>query len=96
MPSLDVYSFGLVVLFLFSERNWWGNANQSSRKPPQLPSIGEREHRVKVMLRELEGLQPLQKIAQQIRRMLGCEPKKRPAALDCVFELCEAYHDALP
>ena len=61
-----------------------------------MPNISEREDRVKVMIRDLEGLQALKQIAQQLCRMLDCNPKKRPAAPDCVFELRETYHGALP
>ena len=85
MPSLDIYSFGMVVLFLFSEQTWWRNSNRSL-------NIKLRQSQVKVIITEIEGLQVLQKIAKQLRQMLHPNPKRRPDAKGCVFELSESYH----
>ena len=92
MPSLDVYSFGMVVLFLFSEKNWWEHSNRSSTKTRQTISIGQREERVKVIVTELEARDALHQIAQQLRIMLHRDPTQRPSAKECVFELGETYY----
>ena len=88
MPSLDIYSFGMVLLFLFSGQNWWtGSA-------PRSPNIADRETQVQTMLTNMEGRLVLEKIAQQIRKMLDPNPKCRPRqASDCSFELRQSYHE---
>ena len=91
-PSLDIFSFGMVALFLFSERSWWGNADQSSSKPSQSLTIESRERCVRVLIAEIEGLSVLQKIARQICEMVDADAKRRPEAKDCSFELCAEYH----
>ena len=88
MPSLDIYCFGMVVLFLFSEKNWWRDT------PPRSPDMVEREQQVNTLIAEMEGTVILQRIAQQLRAMLDRDPKRRPQnADDCLFELLPEYRD---
>merc|ERR1719362_1063909 len=80
MPSLDIYSFGMVVLFLFLERNLWHS----------LPSldIAERKRQLNALVTQMEGIAILQGIGEQVRAMLDPDPTRRPTeATDCLFEL---------
>ena len=89
MPSLDIYSFGMVLLFLFSGKDWYSGSTPAAANIEE-----EREKQVQTMLANMEGLVVLEKIAQQIRKMLNPDPKSRPQkATDCSFELCQPYHD---
>ena len=86
MPSLDIYSFGMVVLFLFAEKTWWDpNATHSL-------CIKHRETQMNNMITELCTRDVLQKIAQQLYVMLDRDPERRPSAKECVFELGVTYN----
>ena len=88
LPSLDIYSFGMVVIFLFSEKNWWPGS------PPRSPDITAREQQVNTMIGEMEGMVALQGIAQQVSAMLHPDAKRRPKEVtDCSFKLNPTYHD---
>ena len=93
-PSLDIYSFGMVVLFLFSEKYWWN----SGPKPPRSPDknqIALRSTQIDLLIAEMAGIEVLQNIAQQIQKMLHDDPKQRPDASSCrgSFTLCKGYHE---
>ena len=79
-PSLDIYSFGLVVLFLFAEKVWW---DRSERRSANLKARGRL---ISAMLTELEGMAGLYGIAREVRRMLDRDPRRRPSAAECVFD----------
>ena len=92
MPSLDIYSFGMVVLFLFAEKNWWDIPNRSSPNTTHSLRIKHRETQMNNMITELRGRDILQKIAQQLYMMLDRDPERRPSAKECVFELGTTYN----
>ena len=87
--SLDIYSFGMVVLFLFSERNHWKSSPTSSPT-----DIAAREQQVNTLVANMESRVGLQEIAQQVRAMLNSDPTCRPTeATDCSFELLSTHQD---
>ena len=89
VTSLDIYSFGMVALFLFSERNYW-----SSVSAPKSPDIPAREQRVEALIQNIERKAGLQEIAQQMREMLDSDPTLRPTeATDCFFEVHPTHQD---
>ena len=82
LPSLDIYSFGMVVLYLFTERNWWDNAL------PRSPDITERNQQVSSLVADVEGVAVLEGIGQQLRAMLDPNPRCRPQEVtECFFDL---------
>ena len=82
LPSLDIYSFGMVVLFLFVEKNWWDNAL------PRSPDIAVRDQQVNSLVEDMEGVAVLAGIARQVRAMLDPNPSCRPQEVtECSFNL---------
>ena len=89
-PSLDIYCFGMVALFIFTEKNWWANLARPLPKVPTADDISSRQKQVKAMIVSMERSDSFfQTIGQQIREMLNHNPKNRPHARDCVFEFCD-------
>ena len=89
-PSLDIYCFGMVALFIFTEKNWWANLARPLPKVPTADDISSRQKQAKAMIVSMERSDCFfQTIGQQIRGMLNHNPKNRPHARDCVFEFCD-------
>ena len=87
LPSLDVYSMGLVVLFLFSEKDWWDKSDLRTSR------LSVREHRISLLLSDLARESRLRGIVEQVKQMLDPNPGGRPSAMDCSFELEPEFHD---
>ena len=88
-PKLDIYSFGMVVMFLFLEKTWWNGL-----RSPRSLDIAAREQQVNTQLAQLERILVLGAIAKQVCAMLDPDPKDRPDAAQCSFELRPPYYGA--
>ena len=69
-------------MFLFLEKTWWNGL-----RSPRSLDIAAREQQVNTQLAQLERILVLGAIAKQVCAMLDPDPKDRPDAAQCSFEL---------